>query len=65
MTIERTCNECGSSEWSFVLDDAYPERRKDRAQTVKEVYVCENCGAEGRLFDQQNDGTTTYSGAFR
>jgi hypothetical protein len=64
-SVDRDCNECGSSEWTEIVETSYPERRKERAQTVKTVYACDQCGAEGRHFDQRNDGTTQYAGAMR
>lgn len=62
---DRDCRECGASNWNFLLDEGYPDRRRERDQTVREVYVCESCGAEGRRFDQQDDGTVTFSAAMR
>jgi len=62
---ERTCNECGASNWTKVVDDAYPDRRRDRDKTVKTVYACDSCDSEARHFDQRNDGTEIFSGAMR
>ena len=59
------CSECGATDWTQILSTDYPERRKGRERTMKEVYRCENCGAEGRRFDQKNSGTTRLSGAMR
>jgi len=63
--MDITCNECGSSNWNEVLSDSYPERRRDRDQTVKTVYTCRECGAEGRHFEHQDEGTEQLSGAMR
>lgn len=66
MAIEnRQCNECGSNEWNNVMDKDYPERRRERDRTIQTVYICENCGAEGRHFEHQSGGSDIYSGAFR
>jgi hypothetical protein len=59
------CTECGSSDWNEVLSDDYPERRPDRDRTVKTVYICQECRAEGRHFEHQDQGTEVFSGAFR
>lgn len=62
----QNCTECGGSNWEKVFDTAYPERRKERKRTVKTVYVCGECDAEGKYFEHNNaDGTDTMSGAFR
>ena len=66
MAIEdRECNECGASDWSKVLDTNYPKRRNERNRTVKNVYACQECGAEGKHFEHNGGGPDTYSGAFR
>jgi uncharacterized Zn finger protein len=66
MSIEdQECKECGSSNWTEVFQTDYPERRRERDRTVKTVYECEECGAEGRHFDQRDSGTEQLSGAFR
>lgn len=62
--MDRTCNDCGDSDWTELLDTSYPERRRDRDQTVKTVYECKSCGAQGRHFEH-HDGPDTFSGAFR
>lgn len=59
------CNECGTSDWSQVLVDTYPERRQDRDRTVKTVYRCQSCDAEGRHFQHNAGGPDTITGAFR
>jgi uncharacterized Zn finger protein len=65
MDIERTCNDCGSSEWREIvpLKTSYPERRKERERTVRRILECENCGAEGRRFEDGHSGHIQYSGA--
>lgn len=65
MDSNRECNECGASDWKQVVSTSYPERRRDRDQTIKTVYECQSCGSEGRHFDQQDSGTEQYSGAMR
>jgi hypothetical protein len=64
MEIERECG-CGSTEWTLKADVDYPERLQERDRTVKEIYVCNECGTEGRRFVHQNGGPDIYSGAFR
>lgn len=59
------CNECGGTDWSEVLTTDYPERRRERDRTEKQVYECESCGAEGRRFVHNAGGPDTFSGAFR
>jgi DNA-directed RNA polymerase subunit RPC12/RpoP len=63
--MDINCTECGSSDWSKVLSDDYPEHRRERERTVKTVYTCNDCGAEGRHFEHQHEGTEQYSGAIR
>lgn len=66
MLIEdQQCNECGASSWTELVQTDYPERRRERDRTVKTVYRCDECGAEGKHFDHQNTGTVQLSGAFR
>lgn len=66
MTIDnQECNQCGESDWKEVLTKDYPERRQERDRTVKTVYVCDECGAEGRHFDHQDSGTEQLTGALR
>jgi hypothetical protein len=59
------CNNCGASDWDKLFDIGYPEKRRDRDQTVKTVYRCEECGSEGRHFDRQSTGTEQLTGAMR
>lgn len=61
----RTCTECGASDWTKLLDTDYPERRQERDRTIRSVYKCNECGAEGRHFEHQNSGTQQFSGAMR
>ena len=63
--MDRECNNCHTSSWSKVFTDDYPERRRERDRTVKEVYVCTDCGKEGRYFTHNEGGADTVSGAFR
>jgi hypothetical protein len=65
MELDRNCNECGADSWTKLVEDDYPERRRERDRTVKRVYHCQECGAEGRHFDRQESGTEQYSGALR
>ena len=62
---DQTCGECGASDWNEVLSTDYPERRRERDRTVKTVYQCEECGAEGNHFNHQNEGTEQFTGAMR
>jgi len=59
------CNECGASNWNKALEKDYPERRNERDRTVKTVYSCQECGAEGKHFEHKDGGADTLSGAFR
>lgn len=63
--MNRDCNRCGASDWTEVLSSDYPERRRERSRTIKTVYECNNCGAEGRHFENQQTGTEQFSSALR
>ncbi len=65
MVEDRECATCGSTDWEEIWENSYPERRKERHRTVKTVYVCQNCGSEGRHFEHRAGGPDTYSGALR
>lgn len=68
MTVDdRQCNECGSSDWDEVegLEIGYPESRRERDQTIRRVFLCENCGTEGRRFEDGQSSSIQYSGALR
>lgn len=61
------CNECGSDEW-IELDKArssYPDRRKSRSQTTRYVFICDECGASGRIYDDGQSSAITRTGAMR
>jgi len=58
------CNDCGSTDWKAAHTNTYPERRKEREQTVENIYVCKSCGSEGKHFEN-NDGAEILSGALR
>lgn len=51
------CGDCGSNDWNRVLEQTKSSGRRKR------VFECQNCGAEGRVFDKH--GPTVYSGAMR
>lgn len=59
----RQCKECGGSEWKKVWGETYPEHRRERNRTVKELYVCAECGAEGKRFEHRAGGPDIFSGA--
>lgn len=61
----QNCSDCGASEWNYVFDKDYPERRAERDRTIKTVYACKECGAEGKHFEHQDSGTEQLSGALR
>lgn len=65
MVDDRQCTECGATDWNDVWEDSYPERRNERDRTVKTVYVCQDCGSEGRHFEHNAGGPDTYSGSLR
>lgn len=62
---EKTCTECSASDWTKMLEDDYPEHRSERDRTVKTVYRCNECGAEGKHFEHNDGGVDTMSGALR
>lgn len=59
-----TCSECDATDWNKILENDYPERRKERERTVESIYQCKECGAEGKHFEH-NSGSDTLSGAMR
>jgi len=61
----RTCTECGASNWNYAFDKSYPDRRRDRDQTVQTIYQCKECGAEGKHFEHNHQGTEMLTGALR
>jgi len=61
----QNCNECGASNWKYILDKDYPERRRERDRTVQTVYQCKECGAEAKHFEHQDSGTEQFSRAMR
>lgn len=63
--MERDCNNCGDSDWKRVLENDYPERRRERDRTVETIYECGGCGSEGKHFVHNDGGTDTFSGALR
>lgn len=63
--MDLECTECGGEEWTLLNEKDYPERRRERDRTVEQVYRCNECGAQGKRFDQKNDGTVQLSGAMR
>lgn len=63
--MDRICNNCGSGEWTKLVSNDYPERRRERDRTVRTTYRCDECGAEGRHFDRQQTGTEQFAGAMR
>jgi len=62
---DRTCVECGSANWTKLLEEDYPQKRRERDRTIKHVYKCAECGAEGRHFERQDSGTNQFAGALR
>ena len=63
--MDRECNECGSTDWKTLDSRGYPERRNERNQTIKTVYRCQSCGAQGRHFEHNHEGTEIFSAAMR
>lgn len=51
------CTECGSTEWTTLIERQKTER------TTRTVYRCEACGAEGRKY--HGDRPTRFTGALR
>lgn len=65
MEIDKQCNDCGSTEWKKVFEDGYPEHRRDRDQTTRQILVCKSCGSEARRFIDGYEGIETLTGALR
>jgi len=63
--MDRTCTNCGASEWTELVQESYPDRRRERDQTTKRVFKCQNCGEEGKKFERGLTGTTQYTGVLR
>lgn len=66
--MERTCKNCGNDEFEEIeeLESQYPDRRsRDKNKTTRRIFVCTECGKEGRLFEDGFTNTETYSGALR
>jgi DNA-directed RNA polymerase subunit M/transcription elongation factor TFIIS len=62
----RECSKCGSTEWNLIVEKSYPDREsRERDKTEQEVYDCKECGAQGKRFEDGNDGVVSYSGAMR
>ena len=59
------CNECGATNWNDIHESGYPDRRRDRDQTIMTIYKCNECGAEGKHFEHNHQGTEQLSGALR
>lgn len=64
-TMDTDCSSCGCSDWKKLAEDDYPERRRERDRTVKTVYICTQCGAEGKHFDDGESGYERFTGAMR
>jgi hypothetical protein len=62
---DTNCGECGASDWRKLFSEEYPERRRERDRTVRTVYRCCECGAEGKYFEHQDGGADVYSGAMK
>lgn len=63
--MDVTCNECEGGDWTKIVETDYPENRNERDRTVKHVYICQNCGAEGKRFVHKDGGPDIFSGAMR
>jgi len=61
------CKNCGSDEWNKIYEDSYSGAKggRGRDETTKEVFICKNCGKEGRKFTDGVSSGTTLSGAMR
>lgn len=66
-TIDTECNECGSDEWSPVVETEKTGHKgnQNRDPTTKEVFTCQECGAEARRFTDGVSGAVRLSGAAR
>lgn len=69
MNVEnRECKNCGASDWREFekAEKSYPDNpSRERSQTVRKVFICNNCDKEGRRFEDGHDGTITFAGALR
>lgn len=51
--IDRSCNNCGESEWSVFEEQEYGG---ERDQKICKTYLsCRSCNSEGRLFEENNN----------
>lgn len=61
--MEKSCTNCGSSDWNELFNKDYPEHRSDRDRTIQTVYECDECGAQGKRFEHNGGGPDIFSGA--
>lgn len=62
------CNDCGSEEFTEIHNEEYSGHKgsdRNRNETEKTIYECDDCGGEGREFVDGVDGGMTYSGVLR
>lgn len=58
MTDDLPGCQCGSDDWSRLVEQATQSGRRRR------VFRCRSCGREGKVFDKGDD-QTVHSGAMR
>lgn len=59
--IDRSCNNCGESEWSIFEVNSYGG---DKGKKIEKTYFsCGSCNAEGKLFEEHNN--VQWSGNLR
>lgn len=62
------CNNCHSEEFEEVYADEYSGHKasgRNRNDTTKTIFVCEDCGGHGRKFVDGVDGGVQLSGVLR
>lgn len=59
------CNDCGVSDWREVpkLSKEYPENAS--SPTKRQVFVCNGCDSEGKVFTDGGTGGVQLTGALR
>lgn len=59
--IDRSCNDCGATDWREFESRRYSGDRNDKI--AKTWVVCESCDGEGKLFEE--GGSEQWTGVLR